>query len=428
LKLLNNIRGNSFLLNVIKLISGTAFSQGILIVATPFLTRLYSPENFGTLAIYLAIVGTISLVSSWKYELAIMLPKKDEDAQALILLSIIITISTSIIAFLIIFIFKTQLAAITDKILLFIWVVPLGIFINGMIQIYLSWGTRKEQYSIVAGSKVTQSSVTVLSQLMLGLKNIMSSGLIIGNIIGALIGLGYLIIRISRQHYAHLTKISSESVQKNFSDYKNFPKYQTTSVLINSFSQHLPIFLLALFYSAEVAGFYSLTQRAMTTPVRLIGNSVRQVYYQKASKLFSNKSNILRIFNKSTSGLVKSSIIPLILIAIFAQPLFVFLFGKEWLVSGIYAQIIAIYIFTMLINPPATMTLQIFGMQKFSMIYELFLAFCRFIAIYLGYVIWKNHFFSVGFFAFIGIVFNIGLIIYVYKKIKNYESMKIEAV
>ena len=65
--------------------SGTAISQGILIAATPILTRIFSPENFGIFALYLSIVGTISLVSSWKYELAIVLPDKDDDAKALVI-------------------------------------------------------------------------------------------------------------------------------------------------------------------------------------------------------------------------------------------------------------------------------------------------------------------------------------------------------
>ena len=233
-----------------------------------------------------------------------------------------------------------------------------------------------------------------------------------------------MLFKTSKKYYIHLSKISNVRVIENLSKYKNFPKFQSTSVLINSLSQHLPIVLLIMFYSAEIAGFYSLTHRALTTPARLIGNSVRQVYYQSASKIFNDNKSIQQILSKSTLGLFKVSIIPFIILAIFAQTIFIFVFGKEWLVSGIYAQLIIIYIFALTVNPPAVMTLQILGLQKFSMVYEIFLAIARFLAIYFGFLLYNNHFISIGLFSFVGVAFNLYLIIYVFKKVKTFEQIK----
>lgn len=401
--------------------SGTALSQGILIAATPILTRLFTPENFGILALYLAIVGTISVVSSWKYELAIMLPTDEDDAKALVFLSIIITFFTSFIIFVILFFLKRYLGAVTENVKLFIWLVPVGILINGLLQIFVIWGTRNEQYKSVANARVAQSSVTVFSQLSFGIISISSLTLIYGNIIGIFSSLIYLLYQTSKKHYIQLTNISKKQITDNLSRYKNFPKFQSTSVLINSLSQHLPIILLSMFYSAEIAGFYSLTHRALTTPARLLGNSVRQVYFQRASKIFNKKESIQLILSKSTFGLIKVSIIPFVIIGIFAQSIFVFVFGKEWLVSGIYAQLIIIYIFALTINPPSVMTLQILGMQKFSMVYEIFLAIFRFLAIYLGYLFYNNHFVSISMFSIVGVIFNIFLITYIFKKVKRIE-------
>ncbi len=401
--------------------SGTALSQGILIVATPILTRLFTPENFGILALYLAIVGTLSVVSSWKYELAIMLPDDEEDAKALVFLSIIITIFTSLLVFVILFFLKSYLVAITENIKLFIWLVPIGILINGLLQIFVVWGTRNEQYKSVANTRVAQSSVTVFSQLSFGIINFSSLSLIYGNVIGIFSSLIYLLYQTSKKCYIQLTNISKKRINDNLSRYKNFPKFQSTSVLINSLSQHLPIILLTLFYSAEIAGFYSLTHRALTAPARLIGNSVRQVYFQRASKIFNKNESIRQILSKSTLGLIKVSIIPFVIIGIFAQSIFIFIFGKEWLISGIYAQLIIVYIFALTINSPSVMTLQILGMQKFSMVYEIFLAIFRFLAIYLGYLFYNNHFVSISMFSIVGVTFNIYLITYVFKKVKKIE-------
>ncbi len=65
------------------LLSGTLFAQGIGYAIAPILTRLYSPAEFGELALFMRITGFISAVATLRYELAIPLPKEDKDAYLL---------------------------------------------------------------------------------------------------------------------------------------------------------------------------------------------------------------------------------------------------------------------------------------------------------------------------------------------------------
>ena len=52
-------------------IGGSGGAQLMLIVAAPILTRLFTPEEFGIFAIYVAIVTFLSMGIFLKYELAI---------------------------------------------------------------------------------------------------------------------------------------------------------------------------------------------------------------------------------------------------------------------------------------------------------------------------------------------------------------------
>ena len=147
-KYIQKIRKNTFVMQVATLMSGTALSQGILFAATPLITRLYTPGEFGTFALYVAILGPISVVSAWKYDMAIMLPEDNEDAKALIVLSVLLTLFMSILTFLLIIIFEDIiLLYLTDEIKLFLWLVPLGVFFSGLIQILTAWNTRIELYT-----------------------------------------------------------------------------------------------------------------------------------------------------------------------------------------------------------------------------------------------------------------------------------------
>lgn len=413
---------NGFFINVITLVSGSAISQGILLVATPFLTRLYTPEEFGIFALYLAIVGIISVVASWKYELAIMLPEEESDAQALLFLSVIIAFITSFFVFIIIFIFKDFIINHTVNFNLFMWLVPVGVLVTGLLQVFTAWSTRKEYYNVVSSSRVVQSGTTILGQFSFKFTNSVSLGLIWGNLIGTITSLFILIVLSVKKQAIQLRKVHKKQIMNNMVKYSNFPKFQSFSVLINSLSQNLPILLLTYFYQPEIAGFYSLTHRALNTPVRLIGGSVRQVYFQRAAKIYSNKQSIKTIFLKSTLGLAKISIVPYIILILFAPAIFIFVFGDAWLVSGIYAQLLVLFIFTLTINPPAVMSIQILGLQKFNLVYEIFLAIFRFIAIYIGFVIFSSHFISIGLFAFTGVLFNVALIFFIYLRIYKSDT------
>ena len=156
--MIKGLKKNSFLLNIITLISGTAISQGILFAATPFLTRLYTPEEFGYFSLYAAIVAVITSVASWKYELAIMLPKEEKDAQAVLFLSIITTIISTVLVFLLILIFKNLIVEhITEEVESFIWIVPLGVLISGLYQVFISFSSRNKYFKSVSISRISQS-------------------------------------------------------------------------------------------------------------------------------------------------------------------------------------------------------------------------------------------------------------------------------
>src|SRR5580658_3131205 len=70
----------SFLSHVATLVTGTAISQAITFAAMLVLTRLFAPDAFGLLAVFMTIVSLISVLGGARYELAIMLPEEDREA------------------------------------------------------------------------------------------------------------------------------------------------------------------------------------------------------------------------------------------------------------------------------------------------------------------------------------------------------------
>lgn len=94
---------SEFTKNIVTLITGTAFAQAIPIAISPILTRIYTPEDFGIFALFIAIISILGSIATARYELAIMLPKKDEDAINIFALCFIITCIISLLLFILVF-------------------------------------------------------------------------------------------------------------------------------------------------------------------------------------------------------------------------------------------------------------------------------------------------------------------------------------
>jgi O-antigen/teichoic acid export membrane protein len=73
-RLLRILPRGRFARNVAVVTAASALGQGLLIVSAPLLTRLYTPADFGVLAVYGSIVSLVAVVAALRYELAIALP------------------------------------------------------------------------------------------------------------------------------------------------------------------------------------------------------------------------------------------------------------------------------------------------------------------------------------------------------------------
>ena len=111
---INKLPKNKFVQRVGVLVGGTAIGQLINILTLPILTRLYSPEAFSVLAVYVSALALLTVVSGMCFEYAIPLPKSDRIAAALLLLAITsVLVFTSLTTLAVIFI-PNAFNALTD--------------------------------------------------------------------------------------------------------------------------------------------------------------------------------------------------------------------------------------------------------------------------------------------------------------------------
>ncbi len=74
--------------NVLTVLSGATATQAISILISPILRSLCSPADFGVYAFFLSITTFLANIAVGQYEMAIIVPEKDEDGINLVALAL----------------------------------------------------------------------------------------------------------------------------------------------------------------------------------------------------------------------------------------------------------------------------------------------------------------------------------------------------
>ena len=166
--------------------TGTTIAQAIPIAISPILTRIYTPEDFGIFALYISFSSIFSIIATGRYELAIMLPKKDSDAINIVVISFFMSFIISFIAFLLIVFFNQPIASFlgNKEISSWLYLIPVSVLLTGMYQSFNYWNNRHKRYKQLAFSKVVQSGTSATSNLGMGFNDFGSSGLIFSFVFG----------------------------------------------------------------------------------------------------------------------------------------------------------------------------------------------------------------------------------------------------
>ena len=415
---IRNITKNEYVRNISVLASGTFFSQIILVLFLPILSRIYNPNEFGLYSLFLAISSSLAIISTLTYDRAIVLPKKKNDSNSIALLAITLSSITALLVMLIMFIFDDFFVNYFGGYRFILFLLPLRVMQIGWQQVFDELSIRNKFYnslSILRGSNsLIVSFIQFIARFVYKL-----NGLIVGKFVGDLILLLMLLLIHLREKTINFKKFSYNALSRVAKTYILFPKFYLPQIFFNSISQNIPFFLLPYFYSLEVGGLYGMAIRILEQPIRLISTSTQSVYYQKASEMFANDKNIYNLFSRTTKGLLRIFIIPTILIFTFGPQFFALFLGEVWFEAGVIAQILIVWLIFGFIKTPATMTFSILSLQKVQMYSEFFLLLLRIIGIFSGYYLFGSYLWSIILFVIPSIAMDIFFIVYINNYLKN---------
>jgi O-antigen/teichoic acid export membrane protein len=382
---------SEFIANTATLIGGTTIAQALPILFAPVISRLFEASDFSVYGVFVSIYAILASVYTFRYDLAVMIPKEDQKAKEVVALCLSIAFVLSLITFVFVVIFHKPLSVLfhTENAANWLLFIPFAALFLAINNVLITWYNRNKQYKTIAANKIIRNTMLTSGNLGFGFAKFGYMGLVISQVVSdALAAFYYLgtyyknvVHGKPRVRFANMKQVAIEHIK--------FPKFTLPATFIDTFSAQLPILLIAALFGQSISGNYFFAYRILVIPIAIIGAAYAQTFYQKFVYNIQNKQYISALSFLKRSWLLLASlvIVPAIMLHMWGEPIFTFLFGNEWSESGKMASILIIYIVFAFISSPTSSTYIALGLQKYSLFFSVFVLAYRFGTIYAGYVL-----------------------------------------
>lgn len=368
LRLRQKISGlSAFKVNVFTLMTGSIVAQALPIAISPLLTRLYSPEEFGSFALYMSITAILGVVITVRYELSIMLPKSNIEAANLVALSLSIALVLSLVLLIVIMVFEDFIIDFFGKEDLSTWLyfIPVSTLSTGAYQSLRYWNNRGEKYRQVAKSMIIQSSAKSSMNIVFGYSKIGFGGLVLGSILGTIVSSLYLFVKVIKQDLSEFRSISSTTIIKVAKTHKKFPQYDLPAAISYSLYSNMAIVFLNKFLTSAISGFYFFANRLLKVPMSFFQKALSDVLYQKFANM-ENIENIAAELNLISNKLARTLTIPFMSVVYCSYFYVDWVFGMNWQDLWKYMYMLSIPIYIGLILSPYGHVLKVINRQEVS--------------------------------------------------------------
>jgi O-antigen/teichoic acid export membrane protein len=364
---------SKFVGDVVFLSASTAVAQAFTGLLAPLLTRLYSPSDLGSLALFTSFLGVASVGVTLKYELGIISARTDAEAAWLTWASILVCVPVSVICGGIMYgllHFSYLGFGVLPRYAVALMVVTL--VLTGTFISLRYWAIREGRFGIIGRTVISQQAGRSISQTALGFLNPGAGGLFAGEFIGRIAGVTSLL----RCAWPSLKNLGTNASWREITDAlhhnRTFAMYSVPSSLLDTASANMIVPLLVQLYGSAAGGQFALVQSVVSLPMVLIAASVADTFHNRLA-LYSRQDpgKMLQLFNRTTIGLLLVGLVPAAILFISGERLFSFAFGKPWAVAGTLAAIVAPAFLAQVIVSPLSRLVFVLRGQRSKLIYDI---------------------------------------------------------
>lgn len=332
---------------VLQLAGGTSLGQIAVVTSSPLLTRIYSPDSFGSGAVFASLLAIFTVVSCLGVEQFVPTAKSSD------LIEVASASSWSIIAVSLCSGIAGLLILDSMALALVLW---LAVFLSGRFALASQFAIRYGDFSSLARRNAAQGAVQAFSQLGLGLVSPSALSLASGLALSRATS-WWMTRRLLKPFVLGLPR---RSLTQRFTVETSSA---ALSILGATVALQIPVSTGSLVFGSAAAGQIALSQRVMSLPLAIIGAAIGQVLLHDLAELTDSGARYQKI-RSATIRLATAGALLSIATAFTAQYAFNFIFGNEWLIAGKIAAISSVAVGTQMISSPLSTILAPFGASR----------------------------------------------------------------
>lgn len=370
--------------NSAKLLTANVIAQGVGLLFYPLLTRLYSAQDFGVLNLFLSIGGVLVLCATAEYQYAVLLPKSERKAVAVVQTAASIMLGVFLLCGISVF-FRHSIASLFNapELAVVYPLLPLFVLLYSAWVLCNYWFTRQARFGAVASYQVTQNLSNALFKYGAGKAGWLQWGLF-GSTIASLFVSLVAVLFPNRDACKPLWRFDKARMWAAARRYARFPIFSLPRSLVNSFSCNMPIFLLTPAFGLKEAGFFGMGITLAHRPLNMVVSSLWQVFFQKTAKDVQEKRAISPFLRR----VVIRGGLPIVLL--FSALYFVlpsicaWLLGEEWRITGGYIRLMLPWLAATAVGGCLNFISDLFQKQAFMLMVEIVYLILRIVALSIG--------------------------------------------
>lgn len=312
----------------------TAFGQLTFVLALPFLSRLFTPADFGLFTVYLSIVNICGPIAGLKFDSALYGAASRDHARPVLALAICTVAVISLVAAIVLVIFGARFSATLAQSAEMGLLTPAGVLLTGLWSTTSAWAVRCNAMSTLAIARFLQPAALAVLQLAAGLAGYSAVSLVVAHLLSHVLYSSYILARtlhasdIREVFFPGVSLLATQAKQNRM-----FPLFVMPAIVASQLVANAPPILLGSIFGAEVAGHCGMAYRMVFAPVAVVSLSLGHVFTSEVCRGAGTRA-VRALAGKIVLASLALVCLPVLLFGALAPSFAGILLGAKWATIG----------------------------------------------------------------------------------------------
>jgi O-antigen/teichoic acid export membrane protein len=399
---------------------GSALAQVILFLSTPFITRLYGPDEYGIFGLFSMTVAVLTPFCGMCLSSALALAVDERErvslAQTGIALSVLSSGALTIVLGLLALLTDGFFEMATESWLIWWGLAATATVLSIVGQFAYQWDLLQQNFERAAIRTLAATIVSTSARIALGFVWPTGRMLAVGQALGLAVAAGTL----RRFNPLRVGWCVDWSLMKRYSD---FPLHQSWQQIVNVLSRMMPIPLFTTAFGAASAGQYAIAMLTLGVAGQVIGKAVGDAALPEFARSHRLGEALLPVLRRSTRQLVALGVLPFLLVVVVGPQLFGLVFGSEWREAGEFARWMAPWLFVAFLNAPSLTLIKMLRLQAWASRLNFMTLIVRGAGLFFGVYMLQSAVWGVMLFSMAGLLHNVLLIREAFRRARHHASL-----